>query len=282
MNVTKRNRSFADITLGPSQSAEINKEPGVKGNAKGAPAGKKTQSGGPSNYWLYFFGLLFAVLGLAYLVHRPWFDAFVELAWECATFQRLPATAQDNFAAMMWSLFALPVIMVLDFSLCYPLSKSHVARWYFIHAGTNAIITVLAVPDLYFTLAAPARGLSVRYCESLPFPACSDLPTCFIVGLHLYHVLFFKLTKDDVFHHLLFVPVVCFAHFAFPCGSAANILCFFISGFPGGIDYFLLGLVKNKLMHPLKEKRLNCSINTWIRAPGITLRYSWHELPLSI
>ena len=88
-----------------------------------------------------------------------------------------------------------------------------------------------------------------------------------------YHVLFFRLTQDDVFHHLLFVPVVCLAHFAWPCGTSANILCFFISGFPGGVDYFMLGLVKNGQMRALKEKRLNASINTWIRAPGITLRF---------
>jgi len=272
MDSSKRSPSLADLALGPSQRSELSNEPTKQGGDKSKKKRSARPATGPSWYWLYFFTALAVGLGITYVVDKEKFDDFVRLAVDCVNFRRLPATAQDNLAAIMWILLSIPVIMVLDFGLCYPLSRSHIARWYFLHAGTNAIVTILALPDIYYTLADPGNAISVKYCKSLPFPACSDLPTVFIVGLHLYHMLFFKLTSDDLFHHLLFVPIICFAHFAYPFGAAANILCFFISGFPGGIDYLLLGLVKNGVIHPIREKRLNCSINTWLRAPGITIR----------
>ena len=52
-------------------------------------------------------------------------------------------------------------------------------------------------------------------------------------------------------------------------GLAGNILCFFISGLPGMIDYFLLALYKDRLISSLTEKRINLSINVWLRSPGI-------------
>jgi hypothetical protein len=40
------------------------------------------------------------------------------------------------------------------------------------------------------------------------------------------------------------VPVIGGLHFIYPWGAAGNILAFFLSGFPGGVDYFMLSLVK--------------------------------------
>ena len=82
-------------------------------------------------------------------------------------------------------------------------------------------------------------------------------------------MLAFKLSADDLFHHLLFVPVIGGIHFVYPWGASGNILAFFISGIPGGIDYFLLWGVKAGRLSAYSEKRLNCSINTWLRSPGI-------------
>ena len=273
MKPEQRSRSFTDLVLGPNQRSQFDQKPPKPAEGKVATANApKTEKGGASLLWVYVFGIVAMAMGVLHQVNRPTFDEIVHVFEQCITFQRLPATAQDNIAAAAWVAISIPVVAVIDLFVCYPLGKNHVARWYFIHAMTNVIVTVLATPDIYYTLLAPHRGVEVKYCDSLPFPACSDLPTCFIIGLHLYHVLFFKLTGGDIFHHLLFVPLVGLAHFVVPCGSSANILCFFISGFPGGIDYFLLGLVKNGSMHPIREKRINCSINTWIRAPGITIR----------
>jgi len=87
--------------------------------------------------------------------------------------------------------------------------------------------------------------------------------------MHVYHVLRFRLSRDDLFHHFLFVPIIGGGHFLYPFGTSGNILCFFISGFPGGLDYLMLAAVKSGRFLAYSEKRINCSINTWIRSPGI-------------
>ena len=133
------------------------------------------------------------------------------------------------------------------------------------------LVVDIAVPDLWYAAKAPSQCLSVAHCKSLGrFGACNDSATCMIVAIHMYHMIAFRLNKDDLFHHLLFVPIIGGIHFLWPWGTAGNILSFFISGFPGGLSYFLLAAVKAGQMSPLTEKRWNCSINTWIRSPGIT------------
>jgi hypothetical protein len=47
-----------------------------------------------------------------------------------------------------------------------------------------------------------------------------------------------------------------------------NLLIFFMTGLPGGIDYAMLVLVKYNRMDRLLQKRITSSINTWLRAPG--------------
>ena len=197
---TTKRSSFADLTLGPSQRQELGHEPAdrtkagaaAKGGAEGSSsdaaasaARRAAEAGGPSLWWVYAFAVLAAVLAGLFAVDRPRFDELAGVVADCVALRRLPTTALDNTASLMWVVLSVPVIMVLDFCVCYPLSKSHLARWYFLHAATNAIVATLSAPDLYSTLVAPHRGMAVTYCQSLPFPACSDLPTCFIVGLHL-------------------------------------------------------------------------------------------------
>lgn len=93
-------------------------------------------------------------------------------------------------------------------------------------------------------LQRPNAGLSASYCKSLPFPACNDLATCLIFAIHAYHIVGFKLSSEDLFHHIMFVPIIVGVHFIYPWGAVGNMLSFFISGLPGGLSYFLLAAVK--------------------------------------
>ncbi len=45
--------------------------------------------------------------------------------------------------------------------------------------------------------------------------------------------------------------------------SAADYCIFFISGLPGGIDYVMQAMYKNKLLDQNVEKRWNAAINTY-------------------
>jgi len=79
----------------------------------------------------------------------------------------------------------------------------------------------------------------------------------------------FRLSGADYFHHLVFIPTIAFPGQVFRWGSLGNFQAFFISGLPGGIDYFLLGLQKVKLLEGMTEKRVNANLNAWVRTPGI-------------
>ena len=81
----------------------------------------------------------------------------------------------------------------------------------------------------------------------------------------------FGLTPADMFHHLLFVPTLGFPGQYYSWGALANWQAFFISGLPGGIDYFLLGLQKIGKCEGMVEKRVNANLNTWVRCPGILI-----------
>ena len=58
------------------------------------------------------------------------------------------------------------------------------SQWFFLHSIANLFVVVGAVPDFYFASFRPASSLSVAFCasSSLPAYACSDWPTCIIVG----------------------------------------------------------------------------------------------------
>lgn len=57
----------------------------------------------------------------------------------------------------------------------------------------------------------------------------------------------------------------------FKWGSLGNFLAFFISGLPGGVDYWLLGRQKlsGSAAEALAEKATSANLNTWVRVPGI-------------
>jgi len=191
------------------------------------------------------------------------------LVWEVATLQRLPATAQDNEAAAVAFVLSLLPLFIVDATVCQYTCKDEGSRWFLLHALGNLVVAAMALPDFYWAAKHPQAAISVRYCADKPFPACSDWPTALIIAMHGYHVLRFKLSADDLFHHLVFVPIIGGIHFIYPWGTSGNILCFFISGLPGGLDYLMLSAVKAGKLSSYFEKRVNCSINTWIRSPGI-------------
>ena len=139
----------------------------------------------------------------------------------------------------------------------------------------------------------------------------------------------FHLTSADYFHHFMFVPALGIpgrtrSHPA-PCPRArtpcldvrpprtqptpssahapaasrlAEMLLWgavepggacFISGLPGGISYFMLGLLKIGAIESMTEKRITANLNCWLRVPGILVSsfivyqavlYGRHTLPL--
>lgn len=165
----------------------------------------------------------------------------------------------------------LVVLTSVDHLFCMRVCTDSGARWFLLHALGNIVVAAMCVPDIYYAFRNPPYAISKKACFDLPFPGCSDLPTSLIIAMHLYHMIAFRLGSDDLFHHLTFVPIseergasnhdphpfpprltVPFAsgwtvggiNFVYPWGVCSNILCFFISGLPGGLDYLMLSAVK--------------------------------------
>jgi hypothetical protein len=64
-----------------------------------------------------------------------------------------------------------------------------------------------------------------------------------IIAVHTYHCVAFDLSKQDIFHHFMFVPTIgVYGGFCMAWGPFRNCVAFFISGLPGGIDYIVLVL----------------------------------------
>jgi hypothetical protein len=161
------------------------------------------------------------------------------------------------------------IFVIADVVLSRFIDRSNKGHWFGLHAFANLFVVVFAIPDVIYTLQDPMSGLSARGCDDRMW-ACNDMAASAIVAIHMYHCLAYRnLTADDWFHHILFCTTILPMHFAFTWGVWSNMLCFFISGLPGGIDYALLTLVKTGVIHSMTEKRINVYLNMWVRGPGL-------------
>ena len=147
------------------------------------------------------------------------------------------------------------------------LEENKLARWYFLHAILNGVICLYAIKPMCNFIKNPI------YHTLNPIKSLETNTIC--MCLHIYHLLFFTCTTDDIFHHLGFVVIGGILQNLYNFGHMLPFFMFYICGLPGGIDYFLLGLVKvNKLS---KEKRLDISVklNNWLRVPGVILSWNY-------
>lgn len=136
------------------------------------------------------------------------------------------------------------------------------ARWFVLHTIANAIVVYFVWNDVSSLFLNPIMAFNRR-------PDYSGLNIT--VALHFYHAIFFKnLPMIDWIHHILMIGIAIRSYYC--PGSVivtTNALLFFLNGLPGGIDYFLLTLVKYEFIRPIREKELNSYLNIWIRSPGV-------------
>ena len=143
----------------------------------------------------------------------------------------------------------------------FPIDQT--GRWFALHALANVIIVVMCGPDAWTCVCDPiAAGVG----------DFNRWTMYMVASIHMYHVLFFdNLTAADWVHHLLFGGVICSMSLFFTVGPGMGLFAFFVCGFPGGLDYLMLALVKLGRMASNTEKRWNARIMTWVRAPGCCL-----------
>lgn len=152
------------------------------------------------------------------------------------------------------------IYYLFDQLLIY-LNKEELTRWYYLHFFSNMAIAYVS----FF----PSVILMKNPIKEIENPTSFQFPVYICTSLHIYHLIFFKCTKSDYFHHLTFVLFAIGINSLVNFGYIIPLYHFFIVGFPGGIDYLALALVKDNIIK--KETRLKIAVemNNWIRSPGI-------------
>ena len=141
------------------------------------------------------------------------------------------------------------------------LQNRYHGNYYLLHGISNIFITYSCLPDLKntYTDLNNFHNYPVNY-----------VPSIITFSLHSYHIInyFNKLMFDDWLHHILMCGVALPIGLSINSGFLLNHSLFFLIGLPGGINYILLFLSRNKCIEKLTQKRINTSLNLWIRAPG--------------
>lgn len=140
---------------------------------------------------------------------------------------------------------------------------NNTTRWFFLHSIINFIVVYYSVVDVYTCIT------NTTECYKIGWNNNSIKVYNYATLLHIYHCLFFKLTRADYLHHFLMVAI---------CGSLCYILqsiissfaLFFLTGLPGGIDYMLLYFVKKNKISLVTEKKIYTLLSAYVRAPGCT------------
>jgi len=135
------------------------------------------------------------------------------------------------------------------------------ARWFALHCLANFFVSIFSFRDVIKAFSDPCVAGVGEY---------SLLPFAFGFGIHIYHLIApgFVLRTEDYVHHIVFGGIICLVGTIDKGGPVSNVIGFFLTGLPGGLDYFFLILVKLGKMEKLREKRYSTRLNVWLRGPG--------------
>lgn len=176
-----------------------------------------------------------------------------------------------NNLAVLVALFVFDRLLLCNI---LPITKHRdllAGRWFFCHAAANLGVVISGMASVIAVIKDPVNAMNVEmHTDTSFFGSGSVWPLTFINSIHVYHMIGgFGLSSADYFHHGMFIPTLGFPGQVFAFGAGGNFQAFFISGLPGGISYFCLGLIKLGALNKMAEKRLSSNLNVWVRAPGI-------------
>lgn len=149
------------------------------------------------------------------------------------------------------------------------------AQWYIIHVFGNLYLTYKVIPPIIELLCNPFFEISLDY-----NPNIIDIT----IVIHLYHLLFFKCSKDDIWHHFSFgIPGIFLKCYGQDClGKNLALNLFFVCGLPGAIDYFYLALLELNYIDRVTRIKQCCYNNNWFRSPGLIVSATFHYLRLVV
>lgn len=173
------------------------------------------------------------------------------------------AVELDFAGDALWLLYSLIAIGVCDILMkmggWFPEKKSN-TRYFSLHVLVNAYVSITAFKDVVASYSDPSNAYA---------GPCDTKPAIVVCALHLYHIIFFQpLPVVDWVHHVVMVLFMLPLAYLLAPGHLLNHGAFYVSGFPGGLDYAMLVAVKKEWMASITEKKYNTQIQLWIRAPG--------------
>jgi hypothetical protein len=150
------------------------------------------------------------------------------------------------------------------------------ARFPILHAIGSAAVAVTAAPDVMRVFLSEDP---IRTCRG---PAYTMLAESIVVALHLYHVIEFRLSRWEVYHHSVFVPSLFLVALGGKNigGAMMNSAAFFICGLPTMVAQILTAAVHLGCIARPTERRVAAAVHQWVRNPGIifvvcALWYAW-------
>ena len=137
------------------------------------------------------------------------------------------------------------------------------AQYFSLHFLFNAWICYVTYGEALYCFLNPYKLFEIEYSQ------LALLTTSGIASFHMYHVLdkYNTLSIEDWVHHLgssFIIPIIGYTN---PFGRMISLSNFVMCGFPGGLDYLLLCLVKYNYIDKLTEKYINRWLNLLIRMP---------------
>tara|TARA_A100001011_G_C14275753_1_gene829135 strand:+ start:1053 stop:1706 length:654 start_codon:yes stop_codon:yes gene_type:complete len=168
-----------------------------------------------------------------------------------------------------------PIIEIPLYDLCLCILFTKKARWFQLHCFINIMIVQEIYKDIFNLLLDPLDIKVLEHHKELYY----------ILYLHLYHMIFFKNTTTDYFHHIVFVLFGTFPIYHFYNVNLIRLATFTGCGLPGVIEYFTLSLVKHEKIKSLTQKTIMVYVYNYFRYPvsvfAASLIYYNHAIGLT-
>ena len=149
--------------------------------------------------------------------------------------------------------------------------EQRTTTWLAVHAIVNLSISIQVLPSMRAVYACTASN-ATETCLATLGQAPQPMQEAGL--LHLYHVLFYNLSGEDIFHHALFASGLILPGIIYDWGPLANHELFYIHGFPGFLIYAYI-VARRLFRWPTSiEPLLSALVNVFVRMPGI-LYSSW-------
>ena len=173
------------------------------------------------------------------------------------------------------------------------LERKHLFVWFLEHALVNLCLAFLTFPHVLtaFTSTLERVGswseeesglLSVSYPPFVCVGKGDLIPIKVTLLLHAWHCLRFPISREDLFHHAIFLPLIGFPGCLYDWGECGNVQLFSLCGLPGFLIYLLLSMRKLGIARRINEPVFSFLVNAFLRMPlGLFAVFllAWTHLP---